>query len=135
MDATDANTEVLESLDCGSVSFDDGFTPVEVNFELPIQLDDVLECNSMSIAKDPLPFNTHRWRIRNSRRVPISVHKRGFHWRKHHLDMDYWTQYSRKRPSPYLGDAYQKVALNILNSSQPYPGDTMPAGRVLHDRF
>ncbi|KAJ2928481.1 hypothetical protein H1R20_g8605, partial [Candolleomyces eurysporus] len=116
----------------GVSNFNVEFVDVEDTMEGVL---DSLHCGSMSFAEDDLRIDQAQQMTENSRRIPSLLYQPGFRWRKPRPDMDDWTYFSRRRVAKQLGNARQKVALNILNSSQPYPGDTVPTGKVLQDRF
>ncbi|KAJ2921120.1 hypothetical protein H1R20_g15976, partial [Candolleomyces eurysporus] len=116
----------------GVSNFNVEFVDVEDTMEGVL---DSLHCSSMSFAEDDLRIDQAQQMTENSRRIPSLLYQPGFRWRKPRPDMDDWTYFSRRRVAKQLGNARQKVALNILNSSQPYPGDTVPTGKVLQDRF
>ncbi|KAJ2914251.1 hypothetical protein MD484_g6182, partial [Candolleomyces efflorescens] len=116
VDRDEEEDEVLEYLECGAMSFE------AHNYD-----------SDADSESDDYP------RVSVLRAHPIRQPYRHIgQFRKPHLDLDRWPVYDRSRhPARHMGDAHVKVALNILNSSQPYPGDqsVMLKGSVLVGRF
>ncbi|KAJ2922270.1 hypothetical protein H1R20_g14818, partial [Candolleomyces eurysporus] len=102
---------------------------------------DYLECGAMSIDSEEFDCSDLSDGDNDDLEIrffPNRYPRRFGRFVKPHLDLDEWPVYRQARlPSPCLGDAHIKVAENILNSSQPYPGDraSLPKGKVLYRRF
>ncbi|RXW15037.1 hypothetical protein EST38_g10817 [Candolleomyces aberdarensis] len=102
---------------------------------------DSLECNAMSVSYDDFEFSDYEDSEEEDEDIMFLTNRcprRVGHFVKPNEDLDRWPLYwHARRPQLKIGNAYTKVAENILNSSQPYPGDEdwLPKDKVLEHRF